>query len=106
MYRFSVGGSTIALSDSPIWVRRQLNGSLGQCDRTKAFGVMVGTTKYNLRGHNIGGIATVDYEEVQGGTYMLKQESNIDYLSMMTGIDLPNEDDKPEPVYDEEEGDE
>lgn len=100
MYKFSVNGATIALVDNPIWIRIQRNGCYGQCDIAQARGVAINSTPYNLPGYEIGGVATVDYEEVQGGTYMLKQEANIDYLSMMTGIDLPDEDEK-HPVLDD-----
>lgn len=106
MYKFTIDGATIALSDSPVWIYVQRNGCFGQCDRINATGVVLDNKRYNLAGHDIGGVATVDYEEIQGGTFILKQEANIDYLSMMTGIDLPNEEPE-QPVLndDTEDGD-
>lgn len=97
MYKFSINGATVAIVDKPVWIRRQRNGCFGQTDRIKARGVAIDGKPYNLAGYDIGGVATVEYEEVQGGTYLLRQEANIDYLSMMTGIDLPNENDAPGP---------
>lgn len=91
MYKFSVNGAAIALVDNPIWIHIQRNGCYGQCKQHEATGVAINSTPYNLPGHDIGGVATVNYEEVQSGTYLLRQEANIDYLSMMSGIDLPNE---------------
>lgn len=101
MYKFSVNGTAIALIENPIWIHVQRNGCYGPCERIKATGVAINSTPYNLAGHDIGGVATVDYEEVQSGTYLLKQKANIDYLSMMTGIDLPNEEPE-QPVLDDE----
>lgn len=100
MYKFTIDGATIALSDNPIWIYVQRNGCYGQCERLKATGVVLDNKRYNLAGHDIDGVATVDYEEIQGGTFILKQEANIDYLSMMTGIDLPNEEPE-QPVLDD-----
>lgn len=104
MYLFKINGATIALVENPNWVRVQKNGYCGLCEYPQATGVAINGTVYNLPPHDIGGVATVDYEEVQSGTYLLKQEANIDYLSMMTGIDLPNEEPE-QPVFDEMEGD-
>lgn len=101
MYLFKVNGATIALVDNPNWVKVQKNGYYGLCEYPQATGVAIDSTVYNLPGHDIGGVATVSFDIVQNGTYMLKQEANIDYLSMMTGVELPN--DEPEqPVLDED----
>lgn len=102
MYKFSINGATIAIVDDPFWIRLQSNGCYGPCERIKATGVAINGTPYNLPGHDIGGIATVDYDEIYGGALILKQQANIDYLSMMTGIDLPNEEPE-QPVLDEPE---
>lgn len=91
MFKFTINGITIALVDEPRWIHVQKNGCYGACSRAEATGVAIDSRAYNLEGHDIGGIATVEYEQVQSGTYLLKQAADIDYLSMMTGIDLPSE---------------
>lgn len=101
MYLFKINGITLALVENPNWVRVQKNGYYGLCEYQKASGVAINGTVYNLPGHDIGGVSTVDFDFVENGTYLLRQEANIDYLSMMTGVDLPSEDET-QPVYDEE----
>lgn len=102
MVKFTVDGAVIALVDDPIWIRVQKNGCYGRCDFRKAEGVAINSTPYNLPGHDIGGVATVSFEKVENGTYLLRQDANIDYLSMMTGIDLPVDTDRMPPIADDE----
>nr|DAG62594.1 MAG TPA: hypothetical protein [Caudoviricetes sp.] len=96
MIRFLKDGALIALSEQPTWVCLLENGTYGLCSREEAQGVVIGGTVYNIDGNVISQNGDVAYNEVSNGEFMMQQDkiaaqnaANLDYLSMMTGFDLP-----------------
>ena len=96
MVKFLKNGSLLALVEQPNWVYLQENGAYGLCDYENAQGVAINV--YNLAGHLISENGEVDFKDIPSGEYMMQQDkvaaqnaANLDYLSMMTGYDLPME---------------
>lgn len=102
----------------PMWchhigltLRRQTRcGSFCPATETEAIGVAVAGKPYNLSGHSdIEGAETVLVSYVDGGVFArltAQNTANLDYLSAMTGIDLPNEEEEDEPQPDDAPADE
>lgn len=98
MVKFLKDGSLLALVEQPNWVCLQENGAYGLCDYESAQGVAINGIVYNLAGNSISENGEVDFKEIPSGEYMMQQDkvaaqnaANVDYLSMMTGFDLPEE---------------
>ncbi len=98
MVKFLKNGSLLALVEQPNWVCLQENGAYGLCDYENAQGVAINGIVYNLAGNSISENGEVDFKEIPSGEYMMQQDkvaaqnaANVDYLSMMTGFDLPEE---------------
>lgn len=98
MVKFLKNGSLLALVEQPNWVCLQKNGAYGLCDYENAQGVAINGIVYNLAGNSISENGEVDFKEIPSGEYMMQQDkvaaqnaANVDYLSMMTGFDLPEE---------------
>ena len=98
MVKFLKNGSLLALVEQPNWVCLQENGAYGLCDYESAQGVAINGIVYNLAGNSISENGEVDFKEIPSGEYMMQQDkvaaqnaANVDYLSMMTGFDLPEE---------------
>lgn len=98
MVKFLKNGSLLALVEQPNWVYLQENGTYGLCDYENAQGVAINGIVYNLAGNLISENGEVDFKEIPSGEYMMQQDkvaaqnaANVDYLSMMTGYDLPME---------------
>lgn len=101
MVQFLKGGSLLALVEQPSWVYLMENGTYGLCEYEDAEGVAINGTVYNLAGHAISENGEVAFKEIANGEYMMQQDkvaaqnaANVDYLSMMTGYDLPIEDEQ------------
>lgn len=98
MVKFLKNGSLLALVEQPNWVYLQENGAYGLCDYENAQGVAINGIVYNLAGNLISENGEVDFKDIPSGEYMMQQDkvaaqnaANLDYLSMMTGYDLPME---------------
>lgn len=98
MVKFLKNGSLLALVEQPNWVYLQENGAYGLCDYENAQGVAINGIVYNLAGNLISENGEVDFKDIPSGEYMMQQDkvaaqnaANVDYLSMMTGFDLPLE---------------
>ena len=98
MVKFLKNGNLLALVEQPNWVYLQENGAYGLCDYENAQGVAINGIVYNLAGNLISGNGEVDFKDIPSGEYMMQQDkvaaqnaANLDYLSMMTGYDLPME---------------
>ena len=98
MVKFLKNGSLLAFVEQPNWVCLQENGAYGLCDYENAQGVAINGIVYNLAGNSISENGEVDFKEIPSGEYMMQQDkvaaqnaANVDYLSMMTGFDLPEE---------------
>lgn len=96
MIKFLKDGALIALSEQPTWVCLLENGTYGLCQREEAQGVVIGGAVYNINGNVISQNGDVTYNEVSNSEFMMQQDkvaaqnaANLDYLSMMTGFDLP-----------------
>ena len=105
MYRIIMAnGIDIALVDSVDYIKYNRCGSFCPAKESDAIGVAVAGTPYNLSGHSdIEGAETVLVSYVDGGVFArltAQNTANLDYLSAMTGIDLPNEDEE-EPQADD-----
>ncbi len=92
----SNSGATVGLTSQILYIKRAENGCFVFCDRQEAIGVAYNSQPYNLMGHNeIDGAQTVLVTEIDSGRLMeeiqAKNAASIDYLSMMAGIDLPEE---------------
>ena len=86
MVQFWKDHEVFALIENPNWVlRRHDNGVYMLCGRSEAEGVSIGSTVYNLPGHNISNNGEVTYEFIETGDYILKRNEQI-----LTDIDLAN----------------
>lgn len=98
MVKFFKDGNLIALVEAPNWVYLMDNGCYGLCAFERAQGVAINGAVYNLNDNEISENGTVSFGIVENGEYMMQQDkvaaqnaANVDYLSMMTGYDLPIE---------------
>ena len=111
MFRITLtNGTDVAMVDKVNYIRFNSCGSFCPAqDEVEAIGVAVNGTPYNLFGHNdIKDAETVVVSFVDAGVFAkltAQNAANIDYLSAMSGIDLPNEEEEvvEEPQTNEEE---
>ena len=96
MYRIiNTNGLTIGMTDSVNYIKFGNSGCYTIASEAEAIGVAYKSVPYNLIGHNeIEGADTVVVIKEDVGFYimeMLKNKANIDYISMMTGVNIPSE---------------
>lgn len=98
MVKFYKDGNLLALVEAPNWVYLMDNGCYGLCSFERAQGVAINGAVYNLNDNEISENGVVSFAVVENGEYMMQQDkvaaqnaANVDYLSMMTGYDLPIE---------------
>lgn len=96
MYQILKNGQTIGYAEKPNYICRLDNGSWGLCTEREAEAIAFDEAVYPLQGKaEIDGAQTVLVTEVDRGRLMeeiqAKNAASIDYLSMMAGIDLPEE---------------
>lgn len=108
MYIIIANGREIGVAESPTYIRKQSNGTYALCDESIAQGVAFEGKPYQIidRDDMGGGLVRVRLQEVDTGSRLMAQQAanarnaaNIDYLSMMTDVELPNEEvqtDEPE----------
>lgn len=98
MYRISLtNGTDIAIVDEPYFIRLNRSGNGTYCpakNREEALGVAVNGKPYALFGKDGIDAPVVTVTQIDGGIFALQSAqnaANIDYISAMTGIDLPTE---------------
>lgn len=107
MYRITrTDGVNLGIVDEVTFIKISKNGCFIPTTEDQAIGVAVNGTPYNLIGHDKINGDTVNVVYV-GGSVFVKQAmqatANLDYLCMMTGIDLPYTDEQEDDEMDEEE---
>lgn len=93
-------GREIGIVESPIYIFKQSNGVYGLCSDVSADGIAFKGVPYQLidrpkMGDNLTSVRLI---EIDAGSRISTQEklgiqnsANIDYISMMADIELPNE---------------
>lgn len=97
MYKIILNNEILALCDKPRYIKKHTNGSFIQTELTDATGVAVGGAPYTLLGHELDGtMGTVVVQEIDTGEMLLTDQtniavntSNLDYIAMMSDIELP-----------------
>lgn len=93
-------GREIGIVETPVYIFKQSNGVYALCDEAVAEGIAFEGTPYQLveRPAMGDGLIAVRLFEVDAGSRLSVQEkltlqnsANIDYISMMADIILPNE---------------
>lgn len=98
-------GAEVGSTEKPIFIRKKSNGCYVQTSEAEAQGIAFKGTPYNLFGRKgVGADETVMLVEFDGGDAVSEvgpigaqtahNAAHIDYLSMMSGIDLPDENDE------------
>ena len=104
MYEIKKDGVTLELQDSLSWVRDQKNGVLISCDEKDGVGILVGSYHKNEDGNEIfqknsviysvvGKPQLRDFEfveanEIKWYPVSAQQRADIDYVAIMTGVEL------------------
>lgn len=102
MYRIiKIDGAELGMNADVLYIRKHENGSYVQCSKEEATGVAFHSTAYHLFGREKAEdyesgdviVSAIDSGEVVGITLAAeeKNRAHIDYISMMSGIDLPEE---------------
>jgi hypothetical protein len=100
MYRIiQTNGTELGITEDVNYIKVSGNGCFVLTDREHAVGVAFRSEPYNLLGHQeIQGAGTVIVSEIDGGAHLVQQAqelaqyaANLDYLSMMTGVELTEE---------------
>ena len=109
MYRIiMMDGTEMAVVDKVEWIKIGQSGSYTPAKgRGDAIGIAYKSVAYNLHGFDlIPEAETVMVVEIDAGEYVKeisKNTANIDYISMMADIDLPEDEPEPEPDPEPEE---
>lgn len=75
MYQIIKDGTVLATVTSPVWVRKQDNGSYGLCSEVDAQGVVLDGTVYHMDGRDeLEGTETVVLGEISEVAYQKEQE--------------------------------
>lgn len=102
MYRITrLDGTELGVVDSVHYIKIAENGCFIPTDASTAIGLAFDSVPYNLTGHNEIDGETVSVSYVDGSAYVkmtAQNTANLDYLSMMTGIDFPDEEGDVEPT--------
>ena len=100
MFLIRKDDAVFAFVENPVWIKRLRNGCFGIADREHATGVVIASTPYSISdSEDMSMLEKVFVEEVDGGSLLAQYMANLDYLSAMTGFNLPEEE---EPSPDEE----
>ena len=99
MFRVIKDGVTLGMTESPTYIKAADNGCYVLCPEPEAQGIAFEGVPYHVVGREaMDGAEDVLLENVDAGASLAaaaetgeKNTSNIDYLSMMTGVDLPDE---------------
>ena len=79
MYKIVKGSEVIGIVEAPRYIN-QVDGIYVQAEVSEAQGVAVNSTPYNLPDGGMEGLETVTVSEVDGGEYILTQQSAIDAM--------------------------
>lgn len=79
MYKIIKDGEVIGIVEKPRYIRK-VDGIYIQAEESEAQGVAVDSMPYNLPGGGMEGLETVTVSEVDGGEYILTQQSAIDAM--------------------------
>lgn len=109
MYRIiMMDGTEMAVVDNITWIKIGSSGSYTPAKRGEAIGIAYKSVPYNLNGYDlIEGAETVMVADIDAGEYVKAismNTANIDYISMMADIELPEQEEEEEfvPDLDEE----
>lgn len=110
MYKIiMMDGTEMAVVDRVTWIKIGRSGSYAIAkNRGEAIGIAYKSVPYNLLGFDrIEGAETVMVSEIDAGEYVkeiARNAANIDYISMMTDVELPEiePEEEPEPEPEEE----
>lgn len=88
-------GAELGYTEKVNYIKIHTNGCFVSTTESNATGVAFESIPYNLLGHNeISGADTVIVVSVDAGALFKesqKNSANIDYISMMTGVEIPTE---------------
>lgn len=74
MYKIVNGDTVLATVNTPVWVKKQDNGSFALCEEPSAHGVVVDGTVYHITGRpEIDGAETIVLGEISEATYQKEQ---------------------------------
>lgn len=79
MYKIIKDGEVIGIVEKPRYIRK-VDGIYIQAEESEAQGVAVDSMPYNLPDGGMEGLETVTVSEVDGGEYILTQQSTIDAM--------------------------
>lgn len=79
MYKVVKGNEVIGIVEKPRYIKK-VDGVYVQAEESEAQGVAVNSTPYNLPDGGMEGLETVIVSEVDGGEYILDQQSAIDAM--------------------------
>lgn len=79
MYKIIKDGEVIGIVEKPRYIRK-VDGIYIQAEESEAQGVAVDSMPYNLPDGGMEGLETVTVSEVDGGEYILTQQSAIDAM--------------------------
>lgn len=90
MYRIiTTDGTELGITDSVLFIKRSAEGTFIEAPRGDATGIAFEGNPYNLLGHeDIAGVSTVILAETSLAKVMREQKANLDYLAMMSGVDM------------------
>lgn len=82
MYRIMKDNVAIAIVEQPVFIRKHTNGAFVQAELANAQGIAVKGVPYNLLGADSldDSLAVVWLAEINGGEYILEQQTTIDGL--------------------------
>lgn len=89
MYQIIRNHQVAAVRSTLLFVMDQPNGVAVPCTFEEADGVVLEGVICALRGREPRGREIVDVVEVAGVSAVERNTANLDYLSMMTGVELP-----------------
>ena len=96
MYLVKIDEVDLAYVENPVWIKKMNNGCFGLTDRQRATGIVVAGTPYTLGvSDDMSELELVTITKLDGGSLLAQYMANLDYLSAMTGVDLPEEDAQP-----------
>lgn len=99
MYSILINGREIGITESLTYIRQQSNGTFALCDESIAQGIAFAGAPYQLAGRPAMAtmLPTVSVCAIDGGARLNGQRvitdqlcSNMDYLSMMVDVELPD----------------
>ena len=107
MYQIiNINGAKVGITDTVNYILIGNSGDYAPASEEEAIGVAFDGVVYNLMGHSeIDGaetVAVVFEDSAFFARQAVQNSANIDYISMMAGIDLPDEEPEPAEIGREE----